>query len=92
MRAFLASVALAALRSEEGLALRVRDLEFDEDDSKVLLIHSQGRQRRVEDATGAVIARRVPACPDLVALLEAEIAGVISTPMTSCSSSTTGAH
>ncbi|MGW1162384.1 tyrosine-type recombinase/integrase, partial [Streptomyces sp. NPDC002519] len=74
LRAFLASMALAALRPEEGLALRVRDLEFDEDDSGVLLIHSQGRQRRLEEATGAVTARRVPACPDLVGLLKAEIA------------------
>ncbi|MER6079223.1 hypothetical protein [Streptomyces sp. NPDC001833] len=74
LRAFLGSIVLAALQPEEGLALRVRNLEFDEDGSDVLLIHSQVRQRRVEEANSVGSARRVPSGPDLVALLKAEVA------------------
>ncbi|TQE23739.1 tyrosine-type recombinase/integrase [Streptomyces ipomoeae] len=66
LRAFLASIALAALRPTEVLALRVRDVELDDDGTGVLLVPSQG-----QGGTGAV--RRAPACPELVVLLKAEI-------------------
>ncbi|MGN5380812.1 hypothetical protein ACQ4WX_37940 [Streptomyces lasalocidi] len=69
LRAFLASIALAALRPTEALALRVRDVELSDTGRGVLLIHPQGQGHR----EGAVV-RRVPAGPKLVALLKAEIA------------------
>ncbi|MFF2808801.1 hypothetical protein ACFVT2_16795 [Streptomyces sp. NPDC058000] len=73
LRAFLASIALAALRPKEALALRVRDMELADDGSGVLLIHPQRQERRVEETDGAGAVRSVPAGPDLVALLKAEV-------------------
>jgi integrase len=64
LRAFLASIALAALQPKEALLLRVRDVELADDGSGWLLIRAQGQERS---------ERRVPACPELVALLKAEI-------------------
>jgi integrase len=71
LRAFLASIALAALRPQEALALRVRDLELDGEGGGVLLIHNQEKEQ--ERGNGVDSARRVPAAPDLVAILTAEI-------------------
>ncbi|MFI6808276.1 hypothetical protein ACIBO6_25215 [Streptomyces luteogriseus] len=73
LRAFLASIALAALRPTEALALRVRDVELDDDGTGVLLVPAQGQDVSVERADGTGAVRRVPACLELVALLRAEI-------------------
>lgn len=73
LRAFLASIALAALQPGEALALHVRDAEFADDGSGVLLIHPQSQKSDAGKAAGAGTARRVPAGPKLVALLKAEI-------------------
>jgi integrase len=74
LRAFLASIALAALQPKEALVLRVRDVELADDGSGWLLIHPQGQERRATDSERAGAERRVPACRELVALLKAEIA------------------
>lgn len=73
LRAFLASIALAALQPKEALALRVRDVELTDDGSGWLLIHPQGQERRETDSERADAARRVLACRELVALLKEEI-------------------
>ena len=73
LRAFLASIALAALRPAEALALRVRDLELADDGTGVLLIHPPVQGARAEGVDGASAVRRVPAGPDLVALLMEEM-------------------
>ncbi|MBT2396177.1 hypothetical protein [Streptomyces sp. ISL-100] len=73
LRAFLASIALAALRPTEALALRVRDAELPDEGNGVLLIHPQGQEGHVEGADGAGDVRRVPACPELVAILKTEV-------------------
>lgn len=73
LRAFLASVALAALQPKEALVLRVRDVELTDDGSGWLLIHTQGQERRETDSERAGAERRVPASRELVALLKAEI-------------------
>ncbi|MEU6816106.1 hypothetical protein [Streptomyces sp. NPDC046860] len=74
LRAFLASIALAALQPKEALVLRVRDVELADDGTGWLLIHPQGQERRETDSERAGAERRVPACRELVALLKAEIA------------------
>ncbi|GHJ40828.1 hypothetical protein [Streptomyces sp. TS71-3] len=73
LRAFLASIALAALQPKEALVLRVRDVELTDDGSGWLLIRPQGQERRETDSGRAGAERRVPACRELVALLKAEI-------------------
>ncbi|MEU2023955.1 hypothetical protein ABZ565_17640 [Streptomyces sp. NPDC016469] len=73
LRAFLASIALAALQPKEALVLRVRDVELADDGSGWLLIFPQGQERRETDSERAGAERRVPACRKLVALLKAEI-------------------
>ncbi len=73
LRAFLASIALAALRPTEALALRVRDAELPDEGNGALLIRPQGQAGHVEGADGAGAVRRVPACPELVAILKTEI-------------------
>ncbi|WP_141726842.1 hypothetical protein [Streptomyces niveus] len=52
LRAFLASIALAALRPEEALALRVRDVEIAEDGATWLLVHLRHKSaaRRIRTA------------------------------------------
>ncbi|MGI5458789.1 hypothetical protein ACQEWB_37565 [Streptomyces sp. CA-249302] len=72
LRAFLASIALAALRPEEALALRVRDVEIAEDGASWLLVHPQAEERREKDADRAGAVRRVPLCRDLAAILKEE--------------------
>lgn len=73
-RAFLASIALAALQPEEALTLRVRDVELDDDGRGVLLIPSQGRELRAEEVDGAATVRMVPVGRDLAAILKEEFA------------------
>ncbi|MFC5955272.1 hypothetical protein ACFP51_12470 [Streptomyces pratens] len=75
LRAFLASIALAALQPKEALVLRVRDVEVADDGSGVLLIHAQEQalDRRGREVAGAGAARRVPASTQLVAILKTEI-------------------
>ncbi|WP_424918206.1 tyrosine-type recombinase/integrase [Streptomyces sp. wa1064] len=72
LRAFLASVALAALRPEEALALRVRDVEVAESGTSWLLIRPQAQERRKRDSDRAVAVRRVPVCRELAAMLKEE--------------------
>jgi integrase len=72
-RAFLASIALAALRPREALALRVRDLELDDEGSGLLLIRPEGEGGSAKGSAAAGTARSVPADPELVAILTAEI-------------------
>jgi integrase len=74
LRAFLASIALAALQPREALTLRARDVELADDGSGWLLIHPHGQERRETDPEREGAERRVPACRELVALLKAEIA------------------
>ncbi|AKN72139.1 hypothetical protein QR97_22290 [Streptomyces sp. PBH53] len=73
LRAFLASIALAALQPQEALTLRVRDVELTDDGSGWLLIHPYGQERGETDPEQESAERRVPACRELVALLKAEI-------------------
>lgn len=84
LRAFLASIALAALRLAEALALRVRDLGLHDEGRSGLLIHLQGQTGQAEGTDGTGVVRRVPASPELVAILKAEIvrtmASVPTTP------------
>ncbi|MFD6989417.1 hypothetical protein [Streptomyces sp. NPDC059943] len=72
LRAFLASIALAALRPEEALALRVREVELAEGDAGWLLVHSQAQERREKDSDRAGAVRRVPVCRELAAILKEE--------------------
>ncbi|NEY35611.1 hypothetical protein GTU99_26180 [Streptomyces sp. PRKS01-65] len=72
LRAFLASIALATLRPEEALALRVRDVEIAEDGASWLLVHPQAQERREKHLDRAGAARRVPLCRDLAAILTEE--------------------
>ncbi|MEU7558647.1 hypothetical protein [Streptomyces eurythermus] len=74
LRAFLSSVAFAALRPQEALVLRVRDMRLTEK-SGVLLIRPRplsGIDADTGNVTGA--PRVVPACPELVEILRAEVA------------------
>jgi hypothetical protein len=73
LRAFLASIALAALQPKEALVLCVRDVELTDDGSGWLLIQPQGQERRETDLERAGAERRVPACRELVEFLKAEI-------------------
>ncbi|NNN32048.1 tyrosine-type recombinase/integrase [Streptomyces sp. S3(2020)] len=72
LRAFLASIALAALRPGEALALRVRDVEIAEDGATWLLVHPQAQERREKDSDRAGAVRRVPVCRALAAILKEE--------------------
>lgn len=72
LRAFLASIALAALCPEEALALRVRDVEIAGDGTSWLLVHPQAQGRREEDLDRAGAARRVPVGRSLAAILKDE--------------------
>lgn len=72
LRAFLASIALAALHPEEALALRVRDVEIADDGTRWLLVHPQAQERREKDSDRAGAVRRVPVCRDLAAILKEE--------------------
>ncbi|WP_327178691.1 hypothetical protein OG599_27750 [Streptomyces sp. NBC_01335] len=72
LRAFLASIALAALSPEGALALRVREVELAEDGAGWLLVHSQAQERREKDSEHAGAVRRVPVCRDLAAILKEE--------------------
>lgn len=73
LRAFLASIALAALRPEEALALRVRDVEVADDGASWFLVHPQAQERREKDADRAAAVRGVPVCRELAAMLKEEI-------------------
>jgi integrase len=73
LRAFLASIALAALQPKEALTLRVRDMELTDDGGGWLLIRPHGQERGETDPEREGAERRVPACRELVALLKAEI-------------------
>lgn len=72
LRAFLASIALAALHPEEAMALRVRDVDLADDGTGWLLGHSRAECRE-DDAARAGAVRRVPVCRELAVILEEEI-------------------
>ncbi|MBK3525364.1 MULTISPECIES: hypothetical protein [Streptomyces] len=75
MRAFLSSIAFAALRPQEALALRVRDTQLPDGESGALVIRPRplsGSDAVTGNVTGA--PRVVPACPELVEILRAEVA------------------
>ncbi|MFJ8228594.1 hypothetical protein ACIQ9E_01360 [Streptomyces sp. NPDC094448] len=72
LRAFLASIALAALRPKESLALRVRDMEFADDGRGWLLVHPQAPERCEKDSDCAGDVRRVPLCRQLATILKEE--------------------
>ncbi|MEV6147562.1 hypothetical protein [Streptomyces sp. NPDC051992] len=72
LRAFLASITLAALRPEEALAMRVREVELAEDGIGWLLVHSQAQERREKDSDHAGVVRRVPVCRELAVILKEE--------------------
>lgn len=74
LRAFLASMALAALRPAEALALRVQDAQLPPDDSSgILVVRAQEHHEPEEGSRSVGAGRCVPACPELVAILKAEI-------------------
>jgi hypothetical protein len=73
LRAFLASVALAALHPEEVLVLHVRDVEIADDGTGSLLVHPQAQERREKDSHRAGAVRRIPVCRELAAILKKEI-------------------
>ncbi|WP_445396966.1 hypothetical protein ACSMX9_24385 [Streptomyces sp. LE64] len=72
LRAFLASIALAALRPEEARVLRVRDVELVDDGTGWLMVHPQAQQRLEKDPDSAGTVRRVPVCRALAAILQEE--------------------
>ncbi|MET8723318.1 hypothetical protein [Streptomyces misionensis] len=72
LRAFLASIALAALHPEEALVLRVRDVEIADDGTGWLLVHPQAQERREKDSDRMGAVRRVPVCRELAAILKEE--------------------
>ncbi|MFC8273245.1 hypothetical protein ACFUJR_12090 [Streptomyces sp. NPDC057271] len=72
--AFLSSVAFAALRPQEALGLRVRDVQLsDADEGGLVIPPRRGNGRGGADGTSAV-PRVVPACPELAGILKAQIA------------------
>ncbi|WP_329559069.1 hypothetical protein OG711_09720 [Streptomyces uncialis] len=74
LRAFLSSVALAALRPHEALALRVRDANLPNQGPGELMV-LPGRLRSGDEAVeGVGVVRVVPASPELVEILKAEVA------------------
>ncbi|WP_405721879.1 hypothetical protein OG607_10835 [Streptomyces sp. NBC_01537] len=74
MRAFLSSIAFAALRPQEALALRVRDAYLPDEGPGHLVIHPRRLRDGDDEAEGAGGPRVVPACPELVEVLKAEVA------------------
>lgn len=74
LRAFLSSIALAALRPQEALALGVRDANLPDQGPGELMIHSRRLKDGGEAAKVAGVVRVVPASPELVAILKAEVA------------------
>ncbi|MEU2800614.1 hypothetical protein [Streptomyces sp. NPDC006863] len=72
LRAFLASIALAALRPEEARVLRVRDVELADDGTGWLVVHPQAQERREEDSDSAGTIRRAPVCRRLAAIMQEE--------------------
>ncbi|MFF6986873.1 hypothetical protein [Streptomyces sp. NPDC010273] len=74
LRAFLSTIAFAALRPQEVLALRVRDARLPDEGPGALVIHSRRLAYGHEEADGAGESRVVPACRALVEVLRAEVA------------------
>jgi integrase len=74
LRAFLSSIAFAALRPQEALALRVRDAHLPDEGPGDLVIHPRRLRGRDEGAEDEGVPRVVPACPELVEVLTAEVA------------------
>jgi hypothetical protein len=72
LRAFMASVAFAALRPAEALALRVRDVELPEEGPGTLLIPSSARMGSGGRVGSVGASRRVPVSPRLAVLLRTE--------------------
>ncbi|MEW2190015.1 hypothetical protein [Streptomyces microflavus] len=72
LRAFLASIALAALSPEEARVLRVRDVELVDDGTGWLMVPPQAQERREKDSDRAGTVRRVPVCRELAAILREE--------------------
>ncbi|MFJ4682762.1 hypothetical protein [Streptomyces sp. NPDC088789] len=74
LRVFLSSVALAALRPHEALALRVRDANLPDQGAGELMVRP-GRLRSGDEVVqGVGVVRVVPASPELVEILKAEVA------------------
>ncbi|MGW0824818.1 hypothetical protein [Streptomyces sp. NPDC002845] len=71
--AFLSSIAFAALRPQEALALRVRDARLPDEGPGDLVIHPRRRSGRDGEAEDTDAPRVVPACPELVEILRAEV-------------------
>ncbi|MGC9539845.1 hypothetical protein [Streptomyces sp. UG1] len=74
LRAFLSSIAFAALRPQEALALRLRDAHLPDEGPGDLVIHPRRLGGRDGEAEDAGAPRVVPACPELVDILRAEAA------------------
>lgn len=74
LRVFLSSIALAALRPQEALALRVRDAHLPDEGPGDLVIRPRRARDGDDEAEGAGAPRVVPACPELVEVLRAEVA------------------
>jgi integrase len=74
LRVFLSSIAFAALRPQEALALRVRDAHLPDKGPGELVIRPRRLGGEGEEAESAGAPRVVPACPELVEVLRAEVA------------------
>ncbi|MFJ8536138.1 hypothetical protein [Streptomyces sp. NPDC093591] len=74
LHAFLSSVAFAALRQQEALALRVRDAHLPDEGPGDLVIRPRRPRDRSEAVEGDDAPRVVPACPELVEVLRQEVA------------------
>ncbi|GAA2245862.1 hypothetical protein GCM10010232_36200 [Streptomyces amakusaensis] len=73
LRAFLSSIALAALRPQEALALRVRDVDLPDQGPGELVIHPRRLKDGDEAVEGAGVVRVVQASPELVEILKEEV-------------------
>ncbi|WP_165990206.1 hypothetical protein [Streptomyces sp. YIM 98790] len=74
LRAFFSSIAFAALKPGEALALQVRDLRLPVEGAGEVVIRPGFSQAGKGEVRGVAGGRVVPACPQLVQILKAEVA------------------
>ncbi|MFD9424478.1 MULTISPECIES: hypothetical protein [unclassified Streptomyces] len=73
LRAFLSSIALAALRPQEAVALQLRDVHLPDEGPGELVIRPRCPGKGDEAVEGAGVVRLVPASPELVVILRADV-------------------
>ncbi|MEU8523416.1 hypothetical protein [Streptomyces sp. NPDC048577] len=74
VHAFLSSIAFAALRPQEALGLRVRDAQLPDEGVGGLVIHPRHASGKDGVGEASEAPRVVPAPPELVGILRAQIA------------------